>query len=273
MASRVEEHQVASPPALAADIKGCVWKPRSQKYRFQITLLRKSWTIGDYKPAAVEVGARRYDALQLLLHGPYANTNFPWSSYTQLDIAAAVQLLRARGVDVLLAVAASTRKGWNGRFELRGTSWRAHLPVQLPGRITITISWCGLSDTGEAALHLDRGALAVKGLGCTTTLPASAHSKQDLEETGKYVISKGVDAALVKQNLEAVEQVRAAFMCALSSDDLACRICFRCGTCHHQCSVLLTEAGPAAAVFNAVQLVRHAVCLSPASSLFFCKST
>jgi hypothetical protein len=60
--------------------------------------------------ADAETGARTYDCVHLLLHGPFAcTTNFPYTSYTAAALKAAAERLRQAGCDVEAAVAVCQR--------------------------------------------------------------------------------------------------------------------------------------------------------------------
>jgi hypothetical protein len=174
---------------------------------------RSSWPLGSFEPEQAATGARLYDAAQILIRGPRADINFEWSSYTQSDIQRAVEVLQAKGLDVHKAVVArEERPGseWFGVREL-GTSWQAHLS-RFPGQLRTLrkLSWHGLPSAEAAARQADCGCLAARGLGCTVTnFPASAYSQLQLQQAGEHAIRKGVEAALVEENLAAVEKVRA----------------------------------------------------------------
>jgi hypothetical protein len=162
----------------------------------------------------VEDAAMLYDCLQLLLHGPRADTNFEWSSYCKADVEAAVEVLKRKGVDVHAAVVAA-REGqgageWTGVYQ-KGASWFAHVSCRVQGgdRKQITIDWPRASSAEAAAPQADCGLLAVQGLQATTNFPASTYSKLQLEEAGECFISKGADAGRIRANLGAVEQVSA----------------------------------------------------------------
>jgi hypothetical protein len=185
--------------------------PGMHKYTFQMHVLDKLLHLGSYAPEAVESGARLYDALQLLLYGPFADANFEWSSYSQGDVAAAVSFLQAKGVDVHRAVVHARSKLGSGAWvgtRYHQLVWEAQVPYQ--GFIEAAqkvVSWCGLPCAVAAAHQADRGLLAIQGLGCTTNFPASQYSKLQLEEAGQYAVSKGFGEARVGKNLAAVEQV------------------------------------------------------------------
>jgi hypothetical protein len=183
----------------------------SQGFAFHISVVGKLRHLGLYPPASAEMGARLYDSLQLLLHGPRANTNFEWSSYTRADITAAAKVLQKKGVHVKAAVlhARATRAPgeWIGVVG-RSTSWAADVAVYRgKGIPNVHVCWKQLQSAEVAAQQADCCLLAVHGLGCTTNFPASQYSKLQLEEAGQYAVSKGVEAMRAKANLEAVEQV------------------------------------------------------------------
>jgi hypothetical protein len=56
--------------------KGATLGRRRNVHEFHIAVLGKRIHLGTYKPHDAAAGARTYDALQLLLHGSCANTNF-----------------------------------------------------------------------------------------------------------------------------------------------------------------------------------------------------
>jgi hypothetical protein len=194
-----------------------VFKGSSQRlggqHVFRKRVAGKHIQLGQVNTEAAEPCARLYDALQLLLHGPRADTNFEWSSYTQADIAAAISFLQAKGVDAHQAVAAAREtKGsdWIGVTQNTGRSaWRAGILCQM-GKSTgcTTLYWNGLPSAEAAAHQADCGFLAVRGLGCTPNFPASTYSQQQLQEAGEYSVSKGLDKGSVDRNLAAVQQVR-----------------------------------------------------------------
>jgi hypothetical protein len=161
--------------------------------------------LGCFKPEAAKTGARLYDAVQLLLHGPYADTNFEWSGYTLADVASAASVLEAKGVDVHKTVAAAVEArgagGWNGACYASASlvSWKVRVGCQINGSSSYSdVHWGSPHPTAEAAAHqADCAYLATRGLGCTPNFPASTYSQQQLQEAGGYAISKGVDATRV----------------------------------------------------------------------------
>jgi hypothetical protein len=128
----------------------------------------------------------------LLLHGPHADTNFEWSSYTRADIAAAVLFLEAKGVDVRQAIAAARQardstSEWIGVSRKTGSAtWRVciHNKNGGNGASRPTLSWCRLVSAEAAAHQADCGFLAMRGLGSTTNFPASTYSQQQLQQVG-----------------------------------------------------------------------------------------
>jgi hypothetical protein len=187
------------------------------RYRFRVACSGKDINLGHFSLEAAEPGARLFDCLHLLLHGPHADTNFEWSSYTRADIAAAASFLEAKGVNVHQAIAAAreargTTGDWIGVYHRAGSaSWAARIYCQIgndAGYATLHKAE-GLVSAEAAAHQADCGYLAARGLGCTTNFPASTYSQQQLQEAGDYAVSKGVEAARVEENLAAVEKVRA----------------------------------------------------------------
>jgi hypothetical protein len=191
---------------------GCLQRKAQHAYRFRADVLGVDISLGCFTAAKAEQGARKYDALQLLLYGSRAKTNFEWSSYTQADVAAAAQLLQAKGLDVHQAVVCARQSRVGGEWygvHMRGVYWIATVSSSTATGIPSTsVRWCrGLSSAEAAARQADAGQLAVIGLGCTTNFPASSYTKLQLEEAGRYAVSKAVEAAHVAACLEAVEQV------------------------------------------------------------------
>jgi hypothetical protein len=174
----------------------------------------KNINLGSFSPEAAQEGARLFDCLQLLLHGPHADTNFEWSSYTRADIAAAASFLEAKGVDVHQAIAAAREaRGtceWIGVHRTAGrASWTASVCCQIGNNAGYAAlhNKRGLVSAEAAAHQADCGFLATRGLGCTTNFPASTYSQEQLQEAGDYAVSKGVEAARVEGNLAAIQQV------------------------------------------------------------------
>jgi hypothetical protein len=166
--------------------------------------------LGTFEVDQAASGARLYDAAQILIRGPRADINFEWSSYTQADVQRAVDLLQARGVDVHQAVVAA-RQGQRGAewlcVQAAKECWQARVTC-CSGQQQSNVWWCGLPSAEAAARQADCGLLAVKGLGCSVTnFPASAYSQLQLQQAGEHAIGKGVEAALVQKNLEAVAKV------------------------------------------------------------------
>jgi hypothetical protein len=187
--------------------KGAVWNHTNRTYDFSMTILGNSRNLGSYLPADADSGARRFDALQLLLLGPRAETNFAWGSYSQADIARVAECLKDGGVDVELAVADTKR--WVGSVSRTGQTWRAYAEHNDKGnRISFTRG--NLQTAAAAAWQVDCWMLPLKGVACTTAknFPASRYTQQQLKEAGELMISKGVRASLVNGNLEAIEKVR-----------------------------------------------------------------
>jgi hypothetical protein len=191
--------------------RGGHYRSNAHTYQFLATALGKHISLGSFKPAEAETGARMYDALQLLLYGPRALTNFEWSSYAQADIAAAAQLLQEKGLDVHQAVIFARQKygrEWYG-VSSRAVSWIARVKHACNGRASqdVNVAWYGLPSAEAAARQADAGRLAIIRRGCTTNFPASSYTKLQLEEAGRHATSKGVEAAHLAACLEAVEQV------------------------------------------------------------------
>jgi hypothetical protein len=200
-------------PDLGLTFKGCYRRKNYTSLTFQISTAGRCTSLGQFQPDAAEAGARLYDAVQLLLRGPHADTNFEWSSYTQADVAAAALFLEAKGLDVHQTVAATWDAkgacGWTG-VTVHGGSCRPSVKCwaeEKGDRTTKALAPGGLQGAEAAAHQADCAYLATRGLGCTTNFPASTYSQQQLQETGDYAISKGVPAAHVAANLEAVQQV------------------------------------------------------------------
>jgi hypothetical protein len=195
------------------------------RYRFRVKCCGKGIALGSFSPDAAEPGARLYDSLQLLLHGPHADTNFAWSSYTRADIAAAASFLHAKGVDVHQAIAAAreargTTCDWIGVYQRAGrATWEAQIRM---GGSGWQFGWHGLVSAEAAAHRVDCGYLATRGLGCTTNFPASTYSQQQLQEAADFATGKGAEAARIQANLAAVEQVRCSLLATRSAgSDLA----------------------------------------------------
>jgi hypothetical protein len=167
--------------------------------------------LGEFKPEQAASGARLYDAAQILIRGPRADINFEWSSYTQADIQRAVDVLQAKGVDVQQVIAARQDMAGSEGLGVQAAreSWRAQVTCCSGQQQMKHVRWHGLPSAEAAARQADCGFLAVKGLGCAATnFPASAYSQLQLQEAGEHAVSKGVEAALVRKNLKAVEKVR-----------------------------------------------------------------
>jgi hypothetical protein len=197
-----------------AELKGCSWSKPNQRFLVSISVLGKRLHLCSCTPEEVEQGARLYDAVQLLLHGPRANTNFEWSSYSRANITAAVKLLQDKGVDVPRAVVAARTPGqgsageWLGVVQRR-SSWAAQVRWSPPDNIQkpVLVRWGGLPGMETAIHHADCGFLAIRGLDCIPNLPASNYSQTELEQAGEAAVDSGVDKDVVLQNLAAVQQV------------------------------------------------------------------
>jgi hypothetical protein len=201
-----------------ASFAGANWLSSSNTYCFSIQVLGRRVALGTYKPQQAKSGARLYDALQLLLHGPCANTTFPWRTYTQPDIAAAVEVLESKGVDVHQAVV-HAREGrnagqWTGVIcSSNRKAWSAQLCIYVKGSpqlsaAQLNIRWGVQQSPDAAARQADCGLLALHGLRCTTNFPASAYHQLQLVAAGEHAISKGAEPERVNTNLKAVQQVR-----------------------------------------------------------------
>jgi hypothetical protein len=202
-------------PAPVANLKGCSLNKGKYVFRTRVVGASRQLFLGSFAPEAAEPGARLYDSLQLLLHGPYADTNFEWSSYTRADIAAAASCLQAKGVDVHQAIAATREANstceWIGVHRTPGrASWTISLHCQVGSNAGYaTLHKKGGLVSAEAAAHqADCCLLATRGLGCTTNFPASTYGQQQLQEAADFAISKGVEAARVEENLAVIKQVR-----------------------------------------------------------------
>jgi hypothetical protein len=210
-------------------LRGGSYLQSKSVYCFKAAVLGKQLSLGKFKPEEAEVGARKYDALQLLVYGPRAETNFEWSSYAQADVAAAAQFLQDKGLDVHQAVlcARQSRFGceWYG-VVVRGVAWAAKVQLcKKEGSQRVDVAWSVSSSAEAAARQADCGRLAMRGLGCTTNFPASSYTKLQLEEAGRHATSKGVDAARVAACLEAVEQV------CVRLEPGCCAVCICRGVC------------------------------------------
>jgi hypothetical protein len=197
----------------AAPYKGCTYTTKTrQRCRIQLRVLGKMLCLGSFKPAEAEPGARLYDALQLLLRGPDAETNFEWSQYTQDSLAAAAAFLQSNNVDVREAMATARQGVYSGKLlgvtSHGGSSWQVQVQnTYEKGSQRIRVYWAGL-ESAEAAAHLaDCAFLAIHGLSCTTNFPASLCSPAELVQAGSHALRKGVEVAQVEANLAAVEQV------------------------------------------------------------------
>jgi hypothetical protein len=190
--------------------KGSCWIAATRKFLFCLRLRGRCHYLGHHTEDSARKGARAFDALQLLLHGHRADTNFDWSKYTRADIAAAAARLRARGVDVREAIASAreARVKWIG-VKLYGIAiWQATaFGHATAGEKVRAVHWCSLGSAEAAARQADCGLLAVNGLGITINFPASSYSREQLEEAGEHAISKGMKAARITGNLDAVEEV------------------------------------------------------------------
>jgi hypothetical protein len=182
----------------------------SSKAGLRISCLGQTFSLRTHAAEAATSQARLYDAIQLLLHGPLACTNFQWSSYKQSDIRAAVAFLEAKGVDVHQAVAAgqyAERIQFTAVQPCGGAAYRACFDFHQRGQ-RHRMAFGTFSSAEAAAGKADCGLLVVQGLNCTTNFPASSCDEADLHEAGEAAIAQGVEAVVVERNLEAVEQVR-----------------------------------------------------------------
>jgi hypothetical protein len=191
--------------------RGSMWVPSCARYQFGTAVLGRTLKIGHYKPDAAESGARLYDSLQLLLHGPHAETNFKWSGYSQADVAGAARLLLDRGVDVQQAVLSAGGSGscWTGVSGQERT-WAGKVMFRnedCPGK-KLRMTWSGLPSAEAAARRVDPAFLCIYGLDRMTNFPASTYAQLELEEAGARAVSRGVEEGRVTQNLAAVEKVR-----------------------------------------------------------------
>ena len=211
----------ASGPATKppASYIGGTWRAEHQKFYFQANVLPGKQTyLGYFPPETAQEGARRYDVVHLLLHGPRANTNFPWSSYSKADFAAAVAYLHSKGINVVAAVvAAREARGKSDWVGITSPSDRSmcYANVRCPvtclvagGTRTKKICWSAVPSAEVAARTADCGRLAAQGLLCITNFRASFYTKEQVEEAGKHLIEKGGDRDVIEQNLQDVEQVR-----------------------------------------------------------------
>jgi hypothetical protein len=137
-----------------------------------------------------------------------------------------VELLQAKGVDVHKAVVAAreAQRGteWLGAMAHKG-SWRSHVAYDDGQQHWKQLNWHGLPSAAAAARQADCGLLAVRGMECNVTnFPASVYSQQQLQEAGEHAISKGMEAALVKKHLQAVEKV---WLCRASPQRLGAGCC------------------------------------------------
>jgi hypothetical protein len=225
------------PDSAIPSYRGGRWRPEAQQFDFNLRFCGHSLHLGSFSAEGAASGARLYDALQLLLRGPRADTTYLWSTYTRADIAAAAAFLEAQRVDVPQAVVALTegRSGSSGRWlgvRPQGDCWAGvvgHTPSAGGARIALRWGWQPSAEA--AARDVDRLVLVVKGLGCTTNFPVATYSQEELEEAGVYAISKGVDAARVRANLEDVQQVRVdvGTECELSTRQVSARTLYAAG--------------------------------------------
>jgi hypothetical protein len=203
---------------MAALGRGCCRHPDWQGFQYQKRISGRVVHLGCYsikeghESKKAKAAARLYDAVELLLHGPYAETNSEWSAYTQADIASAVNFLEGKGINVHEAVAASRdgqgAREWIGVTTQRGSAWRTKVNCKREnGKGQIAISWPWVSSAEAAAQQADCGLLAVHGLQATTNFPASSYSQQQLEKAQERAIRNGVDAERVQSNVEAVGKV------------------------------------------------------------------
>jgi hypothetical protein len=202
---------------MAALSRGCSWSSRRQGFEYKKCISGKRVSLGfvresdGQQSAVVETAARHYDAVELLLRGPFANTNFEWSTYTQDDVAAAAKFLEGKGINVHKAVIASRdgqgARDWIG-VRQQDRKWHAQVNCRRDnGNEGIGITWPRWSSAEAAAQHADCGLLAVHGLQVTTNFPASGYSEEQLQEAGQHAISKGADPERVHRNVEAVGKV------------------------------------------------------------------
>jgi hypothetical protein len=198
-------------PPVPKAYKGATWLPDQEAYQFDVHFPNGGGAhLGHFTPAQAKHGAEAFDLLQLLIYGPFADTNFKWSHYTQENVAAAAAILSSGDVNLhAIIVLARLQKGeWLAVEEEPQGCWRASVSCKQQGEVIdgVVCSQGGAS-AEEAARDADRGLLVVEGLGCTTNFPASSYSAQELEEAGWYAMGVGVDPERVENNLEAVEQV------------------------------------------------------------------
>jgi hypothetical protein len=114
-----------------------------------------------------ERAARAYDCVQLLLYGPFATTNFPYTAYTQAHLQSAADKLRQAGCDVHAAIAAAQRAAGPCAWVricpggARG-EWVAPVELVAQGQV-ITIDIGPFLDARSAARAADAALLVLQG--------------------------------------------------------------------------------------------------------------
>jgi hypothetical protein len=178
-------------------------------------------------------GLLLYDALQLVLFGAHAITNFEWTNCTTAHIAEAVEELERQGFSGRQAMLAgwdavgTSRAGVPGVTARKTADGGAVLSVQVPWlsrdgrRCTLCFAtdaavhgsqqrrargW-SVAQEASAARMADRVALVLRGLACTTNFPASECAEEQLWVVAASAIRQGVDARLVDRNVQDVRQV------------------------------------------------------------------
>jgi hypothetical protein len=96
---------------------------------------------------------------------------------------------------------------WIGVTKSCQGGWFPSLAIPLKDRAFRHIRWGVRQSVEEAARQADCGLLAIHGLCCATNFPGSLYIQQQLESAGQYAIRRGVEAARVETNLEAVAKV------------------------------------------------------------------
>jgi hypothetical protein len=197
--------------------KGGSWREKVQKYEFRTSFPhQKEIRLGLFKRQDAQPPARNTDAMQLLVNSYWADTTYFWSSYSRADIASAAELMRSHQVDVHRAVVAARKKRGLGKWfgvQFRNGAWTGALDIRQPKSNDskevqrMKVHWSPQASAEAAARDVDCGNLAVRGVGCTTNFPAGAYTQEELEEAGEYAISKGVNAARIRANLEEIQQV------------------------------------------------------------------
>jgi hypothetical protein len=170
------------------------------------------------KDITIDEGLRLFDALQLFLFGPYADTNFSWTECTPAHIARALAAVESQGFTGQQAVVA----GWNEKgasttsllgyatgSEDNGATWSVHIPWATMDGQPCTFTLPGTVANVHATSRMaDMAFLALRGMVYPTSFPASQYTAEDLRIIGAAVVIQGADPEAVEGHLQAIEAVR-----------------------------------------------------------------